>query len=366
MADMRYPRLYQLLGKYKLMDFDYVKNASVDDFLRDYEQEHPVWCYADTSQLKFPCYDRTSTLLSYADYLDSKKNYSPLYQVEIENRFQKLAHIFDVEEDLKKIASAQEEKEEVYYALRVQDPLAGTIRAFPIRNVKEAKIAAGYLYDNWQHLTYELRKTAADNILNYADDKGWDLGESRDLLERFAGRAIFDFDGFKQAVNQYCGIAKQLSDVIKDENFTKIAAQINGLDDIDLTENVESHDIPVILECLSAIGSMAKVAGLEPPELMAYPIGKTQCQDLVDNIVKVGGAVYHYADLYGISRADLENYFSSEELQDLDANFVTAVQLKKFASRLNEEQAERFDQMLRGKGRQPRAYVPRARLIPVD
>ena len=94
-------KLYRIANTFNLPD--YVKTAVYEDLATAYESEYPIWIYADTARRKYPCKTKELTILSLADYLLDRDQYSLQRQIEIENNFKKFGSLFHIEQDIENI-----------------------------------------------------------------------------------------------------------------------------------------------------------------------------------------------------------------------------------------------------------------------
>lgn len=357
-------KLYRIANTFNLPD--YVKTAVYEDLATAYESEYPIWIYADTARRKYPCKTKELTILSLADYLLDRDQYSLQRQIEIENNFKKFGSLFHIEQDIENIIKQASFRPEpkIDYALEIFDPIAGLVRALPIRNETEARFAAQYLRNHWFDFTYPVRKTAAQNILKIAADNNYELGPYRNLLERMSGDGIFSLSGFNNAVQIYGHLAKYVASMYKDETLTKTAAQV-----YDLARNVEyftKDDLDKCLELLSYPASILKRAETEPPELMTFPISKSEAAEALEDVIKLpSGTVYNATDLVGkLTKEDLLRVLPEDVVSNIKSEVITVPSLKKLLNQMSSEDAKKLEEVLRDKGIKPAAEMSKEIAIP--
>ena len=358
-------KIYKIANRFVLPE--YVKSAQFDELAQAYAEDYPLWVYADPARKRYPCPDKHLTILSLTDYLLDRPQLSSAYRAAIEKQFRKFASLFHIEQDVENIikqANVEEPESEIEYALTTYDPVAGEIKGFPIRNEYEARFAARYLRKHWRDFSYPVRKQAALNILKIADARGYDLRSERAILERMTGQGPFSIEGFKEACKLASHTANQFAVIYKIENLTKTAAQIKGLPDN--LEHIRQDDLDRCIEMLSYPFTLIKSGQFDPPELLIFPIGKSELEDALNDVLKLKtGSIYRLSDFCGnVKRAALERYFSPEELQDIDQELVTTRRLKQFAESLDVEQATRLENMFASLGFRPVARLAKAITIP--
>ncbi len=358
------PRLVELTKTFELPD--YVKSADAEDTIDAINQEHPLHQCADPVAGLYPCFDRCSTVLAAASYYMDRSRYSKQRQEIVEANLKKFASLFKVTDDVAAIEKQANATpvEEVDMALEVEYE-GKKLRAFPIRNKKEACIAAQYLLDNWPDLPYSQRRTAARNILKIADARNYELGSYRSLMERIAGEALFYPAGIKQLVETFqVQVDPLIPKEVKNENYSQIAAQIKEASAA--PQALLEDEVVDLLDSISCLAVAAGNRRLEPPEFLVYPVSKSELKEFKDQAVFTkAGSLYHEHDFRRITSSILSEYFTADEL-GFDPAEVSVYKLKKFASTASEPLARRLDYLMRELGVSPRQKDRRGWEIPVD
>lgn len=173
---------------------DWVKQAESAQVLSP-PKTLPRHMYADPDKGEFPCHTKAAVATSYGLYLFDAPTMPAKQAMAIEANFQTLGRHFGVSNTLRQLRQgfeaaqqkqAQAEPDDVFAVVRRHSD--GRVeRHYPLRNAKETRAAAVWLYDRAQELPFADRRVIATKIAQAADRYGAALGELDIFIEKAAG-----------------------------------------------------------------------------------------------------------------------------------------------------------------------------------
>lgn len=337
---------------------DFVKQATLDEINSDPE-DLPAHLYADDRLLLYPCHTKTAAMLSAAQFMEDKDNYSEERQQYIIARFMKHASELNIQREMQEVLSHQPEREPVEYALYSEGRYF-----FPVRNEKEASAVCDYLVRHWRDIAADTRETAARNTLAIAERHNFPIARVRPILEKIAGYCLIDKDALAYEIKRAAinaPLAKAGAAACESDRAAILIHMLSKvIDDVPFTEQKKLREIQKAASDVLAFLPYEN----EPIELRTA-LAQTDVKKVADSIVRLAnGKYYKCADFARIPASVLHDWFDGLFDAAVVGDSVVATALAKEASVIDDIEADRFSEMLESLGISPVLVEGRAKEVP--
>lgn len=357
--DVNLQGLHMLDVAYGLPAF--VKNASHDQVCGNDQLEPHM--FADVTRRRYPCHTAPATWVSAGFFFQKRAEYPSAAAALIEKRIKESATHYgilsQVTELQQKVANAaivdESQLPDNTFALVMQFDDGTVERKYPMRNALEVKVAANYLQQHREQLTYRDRQCVANKILEKAAEFGADLGDHMELLERTVGTGTC-------AAKTAAELVRSRIPYIKLEN-DKLAAEFEKLADQIAARKVNAvwHSYDKLADVIDGVDRDFHLTGLytsrlEYPEDVLFAITTKVATDKANDLVgTLTGNYYKKADLERVPLSLLSDALGEDFASEVStANaWVDVDKLANIAPTLPLGDAELFDAAIMESGVRP-------------
>ena len=348
-SDTTGAELTRLASLYEFPDF--VKNAAIDDILQPGELVSNA--FADEVNRKFACHTPAATWLSQLYFEEHKDQLQPAQRAHIENRLQKFAQLFGIENERtvvqEKVAMNRrvEDIPDSDYAYVWDDPENGVQKFYPLRNPQEIKAAADWLFSVRDRMIYADRQKVAARVLEKAGSAAIGLPEDTlEFLDKQAGNGIPDVDQLTLAIRYRAALAKDAQLRTEIEKMAELVLQVPQL----LATTVNMVEFASTLETIDhALGIRGRYSEnlARPEDVLFSHTHRKIAADVATLCPLQSGSLYEHAQFEKLSRdtivADFGEAVARQVCRGLE---VDGAEFAKFAANLPHLQARRVEEML--------------------
>lgn len=345
---------------------EFVKTASDEEVYGNKQDLQPN-LYADVLNKNFPCHTPAATWAQYGFFLDKKSSYDKETASKIEQRFQTFAHFHDVADELDKIRKVAASNEPISedslpdttFAIVANTP-KGKIRQCPMRNSLETIKAAEILDKHYDRFTYELRRTAAERILQKAAEYGADLNNDLGrFIEKQAGRGLCSAAEVAELLMDRVAASAHCR-----KNNDQSQADMLKMAKLCIEKPSQVRDIDTLAKIAGVVDAFDKVweltsnnrGGLPRLEYVLFGVSTDDMHKVAaEHCCMTTGSIYKLADFEKLSLSDIRDSFGNSLVEEVsgDGIHLDFEKLATIAPTMPRDEAEIFDQLMADKGIAP-------------
>ena len=345
---------------------EFVKKADVTALCGDADMAPDA--YGDPIHRMYPCHSQAATWTSMAFFLDKKAELKPKDAEVIEQRITRFADYHGIPnaiQQLQKQASSLTKEGEVIlsdedFAIVFTEGTEKQ-RHFPLRNTKEVKTAAAYLYKHRDYFPYNLRRDFADRVLQKSGQYRAGLGEHGDYIERQAG---YGACSTKVAVDM-------LRDRVKAAQkgpgpFSDIQKQLSVLADMFEQHPSKLREPGIRVKLAGIVDDYDRSTGLchdygerlPRAEDVLFELTREKMASVIrEHCSTTTGNIYKLADMERLPIAAVRDNLGNDLADALKSvgNFVDSEKAAEIIPTMDRGLAETFDQLMMSRGIRPMA-----------
>lgn len=331
----------------------------------------PLEAFGDPVKRSYPLHTKVATWVSNGYFLDNYNEIEPGKRELIQDRIQKAAAYFGIEDEIErqtlekaasiKVASVVHELPDSCY-MEISYDNGKPVKRGIIYSDKQLTKAANWLVTNRNELPLEKCTEYADRILARADELNIKVAHA-DELERMCGLGANDTEDIARAI-------KVRADLVKDPELHKqaMALAINvKRRKLDPLSN-ELYKVACAIDALDTAAGLVsnrRRGELQLPEEICFNHSIGELTKIASETVHLtSGEVYSLEKIASISRLDFESAFGSDLADECfeDSEFQPKTASYVLAS-LPRPDAERLVAMLKDKGIEPETTTKAASAI---
>lgn len=332
----------------------------------------PLEAFGDPVHRSYPLHTKVATWISNGYFLDNYNEIEPGKRELIQDRIQKAAAYFGIEDEIErqtlekaasiKVANHVHELPDSCYMEISTDSTGRTTKRGIIRTKEQLTKAASWLVNNRNDLSLERCTTYADRILARADELGVKVAYA-DNLERMCGLGANDTEDIARAI-------KVRADLVKDPALHKqamaLATNVRRRQLEPLSN--EMYKVACAIDALDVAADLVsnrRRGELQLPEDICFNHSMGELTKIASETVHLtSGEVFSLEKIASISRLDFESAFGSDLADECyeDSEFQPKTASYVLAS-LPRPDAERLVTMLKSKGIEPETTTKAASAI---
>lgn len=359
-------------GLYRLIQMfpppEYVKQASAEDLLG--HPGLPAHAYADPLHKLYPCHTPAATWTSYGFYLQKRGEYRPDDARAVDDRFERYGRFHNVLASLEEIRKTAESRQKVTseedlpdaaFAIIIKAADGTVERHCPIRNAREAVLAADYLKSWRDEFPFDIRRAAAEVILEKAAAFGAALDEYEEFLERQAGHGCCSAQSLGNFIVDRVQASRRGPGLLSPQQRELLKmAQLCAEKPSQVREPGTLVKIASIIDQFDRENGLARDYGpdLPRPEDVLFELTREKMASVVrDHCSTVTGSLYKMADLERVRLRDLRDNMGTDfaEAVSDDGMHLNAEKLAAIVPTLPRGDAELFDRLMEDLGVLPMA-----------
>lgn len=304
-SDVSKQLFYKINKNYDTPDF--VKTASeetIDDIVNV-----PVSYFADIARRKLPCHTKSATWLSAAYFAENFDTYTTGERNIVANNLIKSAKLFKINREVATVlmtkAARLERQEDRKYALVIDDN-GKDINLFPANSANAIAKSATALISNRAKYSYAMRKEAARNLINAADNYEVSfLPGVEDQLNKSAGFGVSMGAHVEDAIGNRLYLVKHARQNIGCQTLAKVGKMLRE----------EAITLPLLGKVATAIeafdisNNLTRFYGRIPsPEEICFEMGTTKLASLkVGSVELITGDILSIDKIASISTDDFRD-----------------------------------------------------------